>query len=258
MTAIEFRDVSARIGRAEIVSGVSFSSADARLIALIGPNGAGKSTLLRAIAGLAPGGGAVERGGRVLAKRDIAYLPQAFAVQSDLSVLETILLGRHERLGLRIPPGEAAEASALLARLGLAALERRRMRTLSGGQQQLALLAQRLFRNPALLLLDEPTSALDLKHQIDALRMLAAHVAQTGAVAVLAIHDINLALRFAERVVAIADGRLIACGAPDAVATPELIERVYGLPVDVLTDRAGRRAIVPREGVDASYSVSSL
>lgn len=247
MSAIEFSNISAAVAGAKIVSDVSFSSAGAGLIALIGPNGAGKSTLLKAIAGLIPASGGATRGGAALAKQEIAYLPQAFAVQSDLSVLEVMLLGRHERLSLRIPPGEVEKAAALLSRLNLSALARRRMRTLSGGQQQLVLLAQRLFRNPALLLLDEPTSALDLRHQLEALRMLANHVAETGMVSILAIYDINLALRFAERIVVIADGRLIACGPPEEVATPDLIEHVYGLPVDILTDRAGRRVVVPLE-----------
>lgn len=258
MTGMDIREISVRIGPASIVRDISFAVGDACLIALIGPNGAGKSTLLKAIAGLIPATGAVEIEGRGMARSDIAYLPQAFAVRTELSVLEVILLGRHERLGIRVPQEDVEDAAALLRRLNMAELARRAMRTLSGGQQQLVLIAQRLFRRPALLLLDEPTSALDLRHQLEALRMVRQHADETGISAIVAIHDINLALRFADKAAVIARGELIAFGPPETVVTAPLIERVYDVPVEVLVDSLGRRVVVPMEtsGSEDSSSLS--
>lgn len=181
------------------------------MLGVIGPNGSGKSTLLRAIAGLSAEAVAVSRDGHALGRRDIGHLPQAFTVKSSIFVLECILLGRREDLGLRVPAALIGDAEALLDRLGLADFADRRMSALSGGQQQRVLIAQRLFRAPALMLMDEPTSALDLHHQVSALAALQTYVRQAKGAVIVALHDLTLAARYCDRIMLVSGS---ACGQP--------------------------------------------
>ncbi len=136
-------------GKSPILDAFSFALEPGEMLGVVGPNGSGKSTLLRAIAGLSAETVTASRLGRALGRREISYLPQAFAVKSSISVLECILLGRREDLGLRVPATLIGEAEALLDRMGLAGIADRPMSALSGGQQQRVLIAQRLFRAPA-------------------------------------------------------------------------------------------------------------
>ncbi|MFV0333924.1 MAG: ABC transporter ATP-binding protein [Tropicimonas sp.] len=234
-----------RRGGNRVLGAFSFSVAPGEMLGVVGPNGTGKSTLLRAIAGLAPETVPVTREGRRLGRRDIGHLPQAFAVKSSISVLECVLLGRREELGLRIPAGLIDEAEGLLARLGLAPLADRPMSALSGGQQQRVLITQRLFRTPALMLLDEPTSALDLHHQLSALSALSGYVRQSGAAVIVAMHDLTLAARYCDRIMLVAGGE---CGAPDLPAkilTRETVSPLWRIDPEFLTCRAESLVIVP-------------
>ena len=232
-------------GGLRVLEPASLQLAPGAVVALVGPNGAGKSTLLQAMAGLAPERVRLRLGPRDLPRAEIGFLPQAFAVRSGLSVLDCILLGRREALGLRVAPRLIAEAEALLARLGLAPLADRPMQALSGGQQQRVLIAQRLFRRPGLLLLDEPTSALDLHHQLEVMALLRAHAAQTGTPVVAALHDLGLALRWCDRVLLLAEGRLLADGPPQTVLTPDRLTRHWRISPEILQARDGKPVIVP-------------
>lgn len=232
-------------GRTRVLASCQLRFAAGEVVALIGPNGAGKSTLLQAIAGLAPEPVQLTRGGRAVARAEIGFLPQAFAVRAALSVLDCVLLGRREALGLRVPPHLIAEAEAMLNRLGLSDLADRAMHDLSGGQQQRALIAQRLFRRPTLLLLDEPTSALDLHHQLETMALLRAHAAATRAPVLAALHDLSLVARYADRVLVLADGRIEADGPPEAVLTPDRLALHWRIAPEVLRARDGKSVIVP-------------
>src|SRR5262249_23121318 len=152
-----------------------------QIVGLVGPNGAGKSTLLNAISGLVPYTGTITWGGTRIDTREVGLMPQRCAVRAELTALEVVLLGRHERLGWRIDDDALNSAADILQSFGIADLAGRGMQTLSGGQQQLVLLAQRLLRGPKLLLLDEATSALDIKHQMGVFRLLRDYVDRTGA-----------------------------------------------------------------------------
>lgn len=175
----------------------------------------------------------------------MGFLPQAFAVRAALSVLDCVLLGRREALGLRVPTFLITEAEALLHRLGLSDLADRAMHDLSGGQQQRVLIAQRLFRRPKLLLLDEPTSALDLHHQLEAMALLRDHAVATGAPVLAALHDLSLATRYANRVLVLADGRIEADGSPEAVLTPDRLARHWRIAPEILRARDDKPVIVP-------------
>ncbi len=211
-------------GRTRVLASCQLRFAAGEVVALIGPNGAGKSTLLQAIAGLAPEPVQLTRGGRAVARAEIGFLPQAFAVRAALSVLDCVLLGRREALGLRVPPHLIAEAEAMLNRLGLSDLADRAMHDLSGGQQQRALIAQRLFRRPTLLLLDEPTSALDPEMVKEVLDTMVA-LALDGMTMLVVTHEMGFAREVADRMVFMDEGQIIEINAPQAFFSTPRHER---------------------------------
>lgn len=206
---------------------------------LAGPNGAGKSTLLRALAGMAKAtGNAVHRGRDLLAvgPREriglVGFMPQAVAATDGLSVLDGALASLR-LFSPGLPAGPCLErAMAALTRIGIADLAMTPLGRLSGGQRQLASLAQSLVRDPPILLLDEPTSALDLRHQIHVMAVLRA-VAREGRIVMVVLHDLALAANWADHLVFLQDGRVAAAGAPAAVLTPELLRRIYGVEAGI-------------------------
>ena len=203
------------------------------LVALVGANAAGKSTLLRTLAGqLAPLGGDVMLGGESIfalpehrRRKRVAYLPQTLPLGSSLYAWEAVLAAsRTTRSDAR---AAEAEIEALFHRLGLAHIALRRLNQLSGGQRQLVGLAQLIVRQPQVLLLDEPTSALDPRWQLAVFDIVREEARQRGALALLAIHDLNLALRFCDRVLVLADGQLLADGTPGEAMTPAVLRAAY-------------------------------
>lgn len=241
---LALNNVTVSFGRSTIVKNISLEADRGQIVALIGPNGTGKSTLLGAIAGHFPFKGQVEWAGKAVDTKTLGFMPQYCGVQSGLSVLEVLLLGRHERLGWRVSESDLSEATEMLRSFGLSHLAKRGMNTLSGGQQQLVLLAQRLIRKPELLILDEATSALDLRHQMNVLDRLTDYVSQTGALVVMAIHDLNLAARYAQSLALLEKGNLVAFGAHHAVLNEHNIRNTYRIEAEVLSS-GGFPVIVP-------------
>ena len=214
-----------RRGRTPVLGAFSLALDPGEMLGVVGPNGSGKSTLLRAIAGLAPEKVAVLRQGRNLERREIGHLPQAFAVRSSISVLECILLGRREDLGLRVPGQMIGAAERMLQDLGLADLADRPMSALSGGQQQRVLISQRLFRAPALMLMDEPTSALDpiSTSKIEELCM----ELKGKYTIVIVTHNMQQALRIADTTAFFLLGDMVEVGATD---------QLFSMPRDKRTE----------------------
>jgi iron complex transport system ATP-binding protein len=213
------------------------------VVAVLGPNGSGKSSLLRAAAGLQRHTGRVRHEGFTPGR--VAFMPQDNGCRAALTVLETVLLGRVRALGLRVPEDEVARAAAALGRLGIAALAPRRLSEISGGQRQLVFLAQLLCAEPAALLLDEPTSALDLRNGFGLLGLLRRLAREQGLAVLAALHDLNAAARFADRIAVLSAGRLVAHDRPERVLTPSLLADVYGMEAEVLQTSAGQRIVVP-------------
>jgi iron complex transport system ATP-binding protein len=206
------------------------------LVAVVGPNAVGKSTLLKAVAGLRPSQGRVLLEGADLATlpsrerlRRVGYLPQALPQSTSLVAYETwqsaLRAGRSEWSSAQ----REAAIESVVAALGLQALALRRLDELSGGQRQMVGLAQVIVRAPRLLLLDEPTSALDLRWQLQVLQAVRAMVQQQGATGLVAVHDLNLALRFCQHVLVLGGGSVLAAGDPAEVLTPPLLQRAYGV-----------------------------
>ncbi|MDQ0511457.1 ABC transporter ATP-binding protein [Ancylobacter amanitiformis] len=208
--------------------------------ALIGPNGAGKTTLLRALAGLVPAAGSIRLDDVELTRLTIAgharfvtYMPQALPQRVALTVFEATLsaLMSSREGGLSaggLSSGEAqARALRTLERLGIGDLAMRGLDELSGGQRQLASLAQSIVREPTVLLLDEPTSALDIHHQMRVMQLVEELARERAIIVVIVLHDIAQAARFARRIVVLEQGRIAADGSPGEAITPETLARVY-------------------------------
>ncbi|WP_110654957.1 ABC transporter ATP-binding protein [Salinicola halimionae] len=221
------------------------------ITALIGPNGAGKSTLLKAIAGIEASSGHLTLDGRPLEMlsleqrtRKLYYLPQDTSTQAALSVFEAVLLARRTQVVESNGTALTAVEQALQS-LELDPLAERELAALSGGQRQRVAIAQAIARRPRLLMLDEPTSALDLHHQLQVLDYLQRLARQNGVIIILAIHDLNLAARFADHLWVIKEGRHIISGTPDEVLTPERLREIYAIEAHVERPVDGPLHITP-------------
>jgi len=246
---------SALAAKALSSSRSSAASAAARSREPSRPNGAGKSTLLRAIAGLVPFDGAIMLDGEPLERlrrrdvaRRLAFVPQSPLLPPDMEVREYVLLGRTPHIG---PFGsesrrDVAAARRALERLELGSFAERRLHTLSGGEQQRVVLARALAQEAPLLLLDEPTTALDIGRQQQALELVAELRAQGPLTVLSAMHELTLALQYADRLALLSGGQLVAAGAPAEIATESLLAEHYGADVQVIENGDGPVAVVPR------------
>jgi iron complex transport system ATP-binding protein len=245
--------VAVELGGARILHGVSAAVEDGEWVALIGPNGAGKSTLLRAVAGLLAFEGRVDVMGddtRLLARRElarrVALVPQVPLMPRESTVQEYVLLGRTPHLSYFGTEGRSDREAVrgALERLDLAGFARRRLDTLSGGERQRAALARALAQEAPVLLLDEPTSALDVGRQQQVLELVDGLRAAAGLTVLSAMHDLTLAGQYADRLLLMDGGRIVAAGTAREVLTPELIAEHYGADVDVVGSD-GTLAVVP-------------
>lgn len=232
-------DLAVTRGNRRIISGVSFNLKPGTLAALVGPNGVGKSTLLSAIAGQIPSQGKVEFDGKPRERGSLSYMPQAQSVTAELSVIEVLLLGRRENLGWRVNEADLVAAEEMAGWFRLSDFCEKPMCDLSGGQQQLVLLAQRLMREPKLVILDEPTSALDLHYQLTVLEILRSYAATHSAVILAAVHDLSLASRHFDQVIMLSNGGVFRSGMPDFVLSSENISPVYHVELDTYHNMTG-------------------
>lgn len=226
-----------------VIKGLTLPAfASGKVIVLTGPNAAGKSTLLRAMAGLLKTRGSISYNGHELTglspqKRAefVSFMPQSVPNDINLSVLEAVISA------LKASPLDAASinnehfhdrALSVLTRIGIGHLALESLSHLSGGQRQMASLARTVVREPKILLLDEPTSALDLRHQIKVMK-LARSFASDGRVVIIVLHDLNLALRWADEVVVMDKGEIVGFGGPTDAITSDIIAQVYGVQIRV-------------------------
>ncbi|HEX6499400.1 MAG TPA: ABC transporter ATP-binding protein [Micromonosporaceae bacterium] len=248
MTAIVVKDLSVTLDRAPVLREVTLEVARGEWVTVIGPNGAGKSTLLRAVAGLLPASGSIELSGtdaRRLPRRDrsrlVAVVPQHPAVPPGMSVLDYVLLGRTPYIPAlgRESAADLRVVDEVLAALDLAGFAGRAVASLSGGERQRVFLARALAQGAPILLLDEPTSALDIGHQQDVLELVDALRREQGLTVLATMHDLSLAGEYADRLVLLAEGRLVAAGTPREVLTEPLLAAHYRVRVRVLDGEQG-------------------
>jgi iron complex transport system ATP-binding protein len=229
--------VVVRLDGTVIVDGASLALNTGELVVLVGPNGAGKTTLLRAFAGLLPAEGRIALGGLSLAglvprerARRIAYLPQGHVFHWPLPAAAVVALGRHPHGDAfsRLSDADRAAVARALAATGADAWAGRPVTTLSGGERARVALARALATEASVLLADEPTVSLDPRHQLVVMELLRSTARKGGAVLAV-VHDLTLAARFADRVVIMDRGRLVADAPPREVLTPERIAAVFGV-----------------------------
>jgi iron complex transport system ATP-binding protein len=228
-----------------VLDGVSFDLQPGQVTALIGPNGSGKSTLLHLCLGQLLGEGTIQWQGRDVRHwkrrqlaRIVAYLPQSPAYEPQQRVVEVLQLGRSAywgAFGLE-STDDARIVNEVAQRLSLAPLLDRAMDQLSGGQRQRVFIGRCLTQQPLAMLLDEPNTFLDLKHQVELGRLIAGLARQRNIAVLMASHDLNLAGAFADRMMLLANGRLLADGPPGQVLDPQLLSQAYDLPMRRLDD----------------------
>jgi iron complex transport system ATP-binding protein len=239
---IDLEAVTVRYGDDPVVEDVSLSVASGELVALVGPNGAGKTSLLRTVNGLVePAAGRVLVDGDDVAglsagplARRVATVPQATSLGFDFDVRGVIEMGRLPYRS-RFAGPTAADREAVdraLARTDTERFADRSVGSLSGGERQRVLLARALCQETPALVLDEPTASLDINHQV-ATFSLVRELVDEGRAAVAAVHDLDLAARFCDRLALLAGGRLAAAGPPRAVLESSVLERAYGVRVEV-------------------------
>jgi len=254
MTTVELRDVSVTLSRIDVVRALSATVERGEWVGLIGPNGAGKTTTLRALAGLVPYAGEVLLDGHIVRAssrremaRRIALVPQNPHVPPELSVAEYVLLGRTPHIGYLGSESRADRLAAerAIARLSLRAFTERTLGSLSGGELQRAVLARALAQEAPVLLLDEPTSALDLGRQQQALELVDTLRRDDGLTVIAAMHDLSLAGQYADRLLLLDRGHLIAHGPATTVLSEERIKTHYEAEVEVL-HRNGNVFVLPR------------
>ncbi len=251
-------EVSVAYGRGPaIVDRLRLDVDPGSFVAIVGPNGCGKSTLLRAVARLlAPSAGAVLLDGRDLRERsprelarELGLLPQSNTAPEGMRVGDLVARGRYPHRAAFAKWSRADESAvrAAMTATGVAELADRDVDTLSGGQRQRVWLAMALAQDTGTLLLDEPTTYLDLAHQIDMLELFRRVNREQGRTIVAVLHELNHAARYADRVVAMREGRVVVDGPPGEVLTEASVEEVFGLPCRVIDDpETGTPLVVPR------------
>ena len=242
-----------------VLKDISLELATSEVLGIVGPNGAGKSTLLRCINTiLKPQCGSILLDGQEIKKmsrlelaKKIGYIPQSGHHSFPATVFDVVLLGRRPHIGWRSSEKDEEKVLDVLQMLNIEDLAMRDINEISGGQQQKVFMARALVQEPDVLLLDEPTSNLDIKHQLDVMDAIKNLVREKGISAIMAIHDLNLGSRYADRILMLNGGTIVGAGNPSSVLTPENIRHVYGVEA-VVKIEAGRPYIVPISPVRAN------
>lgn len=262
--ALSADGVSIGYGRATVVGNLDLAIPHGAFTVLVGPNGSGKSTILRALAGLlAPQRGTVLLDGLSIASlsskelaRRIGVLSQGPSAPEGLSVRDLVQQGRypHRSLFGRWTPQDEEACRQALKLTGMEAFQDRQLDSLSGGEKQRAWIAMALAQQTDILLLDEPTTFLDIAHQVELLDLFAMLNREQSRTVVTVLHDLNHACRYADQIIAMKSGSIVAQGDPNTVITEELVEGVYGLKCQIIDDpQTGTPLVVPRASPHVLY-----
>ncbi|MHA6494634.1 ATP-binding cassette domain-containing protein [Pseudomonas borbori] len=250
----DLQSVSFSLPDRTLLHPLSLTIAHGQMVGLIGHNGSGKSTLLKLLARQqAPSGGSLSLDGKPLADwqerafaREVAYLPQQLPAASSLTVRELVGFGRYPWHGLlgRFSQKDHEKVAQALALTDTERFAERLVDSLSGGERQRVWLAMLLAQDSRYLLLDEPTSALDIAHQVEVLALVRDLSQRLDLGIVVVLHDINMASRYCDRLIALHSGRLLTQGSPQELMTDSTLEAIYGIPMNVLQHAGQPIAVV--------------
>jgi iron complex transport system ATP-binding protein len=247
------RDVTVRLGDAVVVQSANVTLHAGALVALVGPNGAGKTTLIRALAGLLPAEGEIMIGERQVSAmgnreraRALAYLPQGHVFHWPMLAGAVVALGRHPHMDPFSTPSrqDHAAVSRAMQRTATEAFHDRRVTTLSGGERARIALARALATEAPVLLADEPTASLDPRHQLVVMELLR-RAARDGGAMLAILHDLTLAARFADRVLVMDRGRIVADDVPSEALSPQQVAQIFGVEA-MMVDTGEGVALIAR------------
>lgn len=251
---LNIQDVSFSYSSTPVLDGISIDLHGPQLVSILGPNGVGKSTFIHCINRiLTPTGGCVLIDGGDVSEmplkeiaKTVGYVPYTSNDTFPLTVVDTVLLGRHPRASWRMTETDLEKVREVLVKLGIDDLAMRYFNELSAGQHQKVMLARGLVQEPRVLMLDEPTSNLDVKHQLGISRLLRRLSRDEGLMVVMISHDLNIAAKYSDNVILMHEGRIFAVGPPGDVITTENIRTVYGVDSCVIEDE-GRPHVILRD-----------
>jgi iron complex transport system ATP-binding protein len=253
---LKINNLSVFYGDRQILYDIQLEVESGEIVVLLGPNGAGKSTLIRSISGVIP----IRKGNIFVDQKDVTSLstmerarhisvvPQAVSIPPAFTVWETVLLGRTPYLNFlgQTSAKDEAIARQALEQVDVLHLIEKRMNEISGGEQQRVLLARTLAQDTPILLMDEPTTHLDISHQVDLLKLITNQAREKNLTVLIALHDLNLASMFADRIAIVQNGLLCVAGTPRETLTSEIINSVYNVPVQVVSHpQTGAPFIIP-------------
>jgi iron complex transport system ATP-binding protein len=242
LVKITIKGLSFSYGSSKILEDLSLVVEDSEVVSLIGPNGSGKTTLLKCIDGilkprgsiLLDGGSDLRTMGRQETAKLIGYVPQSSASMMGTTVFDVVLMGRKPHMGWQVGDEDMNKVIEVMKLLQVDRFALKEFNELSGGQKQRILIARALAQEPGVLLLDEPTASLDLKHQLGVLEAVRRLIKETDVSAIMAIHDLNLAARFSDKLVMLKDGRIHAMGDPRELLTRENVRDVFDVEAEVM------------------------
>ena len=253
MTTIEIKNVDFGYDENHIVlHNINLDIREPGLYCVVGPNGVGKSTLIHCINKiLAPKGGVVMMNGEDVKNitikqmsKKVGYVPYSANDSFPLSVVDTVMMGRHPHSKLGSLDNDLRIVYDTLQMLGITHLAMRSFNELSAGQHQKVMLARGLAQEPEVLLLDEPTSNLDVRHQIEVTKLLKRLTQEKGILTIMISHDINIAAKYSDQIVMMHQGKIFATGTPEEVITEENLRAVYGVESKIVDDEGSPHVIL--------------
>ena len=252
MLELVIENISKDYEKKRVVDSVSFSVGNGEIIALVGPNGSGKSTIIKAIASVhrqTSGSIFIDRKNistidPVNLAKMIGYVPQHFTFTLYSTVFETVLLGRRQHIKWAVSDEELSRVQQSLDALEMGQTAGMYMDQLSGGERQKVFIARALAQDPKVFVFDEPTSALDIRYQIEVMETMRNITRERGAGMIIAVHDLNLAYRYADMVLVLNHGKTVGYGKPHDILTPACINKIYGVESFIVENEFGK-FIVP-------------
>ena len=250
---LTIKNVSFSYASVRALDKISIEIDEGKIVSLVGPNGAGKSTLLKCIDRiLRPQKGVIFLDGKEVSRinskelaRMMGYVPQSTIEVFPFTVFDIVLMGRRPHIGWRVNEKDVEIVAQTLKFMGIEELGARYFDELSGGEKQKVAIARAIAQEPKILLLDEPTSNLDIRHQLEVMVIIRKLVQERGISAIMAIHDLNLASRFSDRLVMFKNHQVFTIGKPELVLNPENIRETYGVEAQVTNGYLNKPHIIP-------------